>query len=250
MIKYYTQVFADAGPQYARMAKILQRSALCHGVSVTINVIQDTDEELEGKLYGTYYQNCRKAKHHNDLIQRHADGDTVVLLDADMLVLQPLTAQLLEGLGDNDIGLTYRPAHHRFIFNSGFVATRVSSLTKQLHQAWTDRATAMVREPKLYHRYKQRYGGLNQASLGSLLEEPEWEHVTIAGLTTGEWNAVPLEHPLAAEKSRVVHLLGVLRKYCLGNSCPASHYLYPLVQTWNSYVDRFDNVCELRGLPG
>src|SRR5690606_29936439 len=85
MLKFYTQVFADAGTPYFRMAEILQRSGKAHGVDITINVIHDTDEELEGKLHGTYYQNCRKTKHHNELIQRHQDGDVVVLLDADML---------------------------------------------------------------------------------------------------------------------------------------------------------------------
>lgn len=250
MLKFYTQVFADAGTRYFRMAEVLQRSAKVHGVDVTINTIKDTDEELEGKLHGSYYQNCRKTKHHANLIASHADGDVVVLLDADMLVLRPLAVELLEALGDKDIAITYRPASHPFMLNSGFIATRVSGLTKQLHQAWSQRAAEMVQEPRLYHRFRHRYGGVNQSALGSLLEEAEWEHVDIAGLSTLEWNAVMLEHHAAVERSRVVHLLGSLRKYCLGNSCPLSHQLYPLVQIWNSYADSFDNVAELRGLPG
>jgi hypothetical protein len=247
MIRFYTQVFSDAGVQYSRMAKVLQRSAKAHGVDVTINYISDSDTELRGSLHGTYYQNCRKTKHHAELIDRQDTGDIVALLDADMLVLKPLLPDLEELMAGRDLAITYRPPHHRFLLNSGMVATRVNPLTRQLHWNWAKRAAKMMQEPKLYRQYASRYGGINQSALGSLLEEEEWNCLKLLGLTTLEWNATVLEHSQSLEKSRIVHLLGALRKYCLHpGSCPSKHFLAPLVAAWEQHADSFDNVSGLR----
>lgn len=251
MIHFYTQVFSDAGPQYDRMAKALWSSAEAHGVNLKINYIPGADAELQGKLHGTYYQNCRKTKHHYELVRQHDTGDIVVLLDADMLVLKPLLPDLEKLMVNKDLAITYRPPSHKFVFNSGFIATRVSPMTRLLHCAWAQQAAAMIQDPRLYRKYASRYGGVNQSALGSLIDVPnsDWAHIRIAELTTLEWNATVLEHPHALKASRIVHLLGNLRRYCLNPyQRPINPVLAPLVAAWEQHANRANDVRELRGL--
>lgn len=240
-MNFYTQVFADAGVQYAQMALVLSASAYEHGTMICIRNIHDTDKELHGNLRGTYYQNCRKTKHHAELIGQHKDGDVVVLMDADMLVLRALEPALLDSLGSCDIGITHRPPGHGFKINTGLVVTRVSNLTRRFHLAWAERAAQMVQEPRLYRQFASQYGGVNQSAFASV--RADFPELQVAELTTGEWNAVAQEHFTAMANARVVHILGQLRRLCLSpkpiHGDPA---LKAIERVWRQYASCVHNV--------
>lgn len=240
-MKFYTQVFSDASSHYAAMAQVLAASAAEHGSTVSINHIFDDDKELKGALRGTYYQNCRKTKHHAELICGQNDGDVIVLMDADMLVLRAMEPALIDQLAWHDIGITYRPPGHAFKINTGLVVTRVSPLTRRFHLAWAERCAQMVQEPRLYRQFASQYGGVNQSSFAStLLDFPE---LLVAPLTTGEWNAVAGEHFTAlSSHSRVVHILGPLRRLCLSPKPMAGNpVLKSLERIWRQYAGRIHN---------
>ena len=241
-MKFYTQTFYGNGaqPHYDGFANVLRATS---GDKVKIIRIEDEDLDMNAaaKLHGTYFQNARKTRHHAELIERHADGECVALLDADMFVLRSIDPELQIALGDCDIAITYRSAHSMYVFNSGLFVTRVSSLTRALHAAWVECCNAFLAEPKLYHKYSRNYGGINQSSLACVLERPEFRDIKIARLATLEWNAIAADHA-SAEKNqctRIVHVLGPLRRDVLSSRPKTS-----LGKIWcAAHADCIHNFC-------
>jgi hypothetical protein len=94
----------------------------------------------------------------------------------------------------------------------------------------------MLRDPKLFAKWHGKYGGINQSSLGSLIEEPGFD-LDILELTTTEWNALNCDHHHALEVSRAVHLMGNLQAACrrpLDSPIRCAKPLRPLVEMYRS----------------
>lgn len=206
----FTLLFEGSPAVYHKMAKVLKQSVETESTNVdcTISYITDADSDLRDKKYKeTYVQNTRKTRHFADLVNNSTNGTVLLLLDCDMLCIKDLSGL---DLGDADLALTYRnKSPNRYIFNTGFVAIRVSDRMKDFCNAWALQAEHLLRNPRDHAALRNKYGGINQSSLGYLLEGSE--DIRVKRLATTEWNCLPSTYDSALESARLIHLMGQLR---------------------------------------
>jgi len=127
-----------------------------------------------------------KLEHWCSAVQLAPDGARVLLVDADTFVtgnLDPLWDL------DFDFAYTARDAT-RFPLNGGVVALRSSKASRSFMRLWLERDREFMRNDAAHRPWRKLYGGMNQASLGSLLETgsalTSW--LNVAALPCLEWN--------------------------------------------------------------
>lgn len=223
-------LFGD-NAKYERMARALVVSAEANSPLASINVtkFEDRDNDItRWRRAPNLLNNSRKTKHHQQLVSEAADGEVLCMIDADTLILGELSAA--EAF-DFDLAVTIKPADSAYEFNSGVVFVRVSRRTKEWYEDWLAVCMQMIAQPQLYANYKTRYGGINQSSLGCLLESRP-DELNVLRLPCAEWNSVRETWPEFSPSTKVVHLLGKLRVACMR----------PYRRTEDSCVEHLKNI--------
>lgn len=162
--------FFPGSSRWRRMAAVLEYSAKRHCPGWDVNV-----EEVPGPTdpsplgMPAHAANTRKLDWWADRVVSAADGAQQLLVDADVVVLRPL-----DDLWEMDFDLAYtgRPPGARFPLNAGVVAVRACEGTRALFGAWVAENAQVLRARR--ESARARYGGCNQAALGSLFEQMSW----------------------------------------------------------------------------
>jgi hypothetical protein len=163
-------------------------------------------------------------------IQAAADGELIGLLDCDTLVLADLSP--IAAL-DFDVTYTVRPATSRFPFNSGVVFARVSAAVRDFFRRWRELNVAMLGDKSMHAPWRQQFGGINQAALGSMISGAPG--VRLLPLPCRVWNCEDQTwRSFAAEETRILHVKGRLRRACL-YLAPTPRDLTHLVALWREY---------------
>lgn len=217
-MQLHTLLFGNRG-SYERMVNVLFRSVLKHSSNTPLIIHQkQLPKELKWKGLGrdqTVIDNTAKSQYFAELIQSLKNKDVVGLIDCDTMVINPLES--IEKM-DFDIGITWRPDKAKLMFNSGVVFVRVSQRIKDFYKEWADVATEMLESRKFFDAWRDPYGGVNQTSLGYMLEQKEWKKIKVLKLPCQEWNCENSTwHKFDPASTRIVHILGSLRHYVFGN---------------------------------
>lgn len=198
---------AGSSDQYARMARVLACSARrhCPGWDVEVACVGPLRQTYA--IDPAYAHNTAKLTRWTDAVVGATDGDRLALLDADTLVLRPLEDVWREPF---DVAYTVR-APGRFPLNAGVLFVRVSDRSRGFMRDWQAENARMLRD-RLYHQtWRRKYGGLNQAALGALLEAGQSS--VVAALPCVEWNCE--DSTWAAfdpDVTRIVHVKSLLRR--------------------------------------
>jgi hypothetical protein len=220
---------AHSRDQYARMARVLAASARRHCPDWSIDVAFRRAAVPPTHVDAAYAANTAKLAHWADVVVAAAEGDRLLLADADVLVLRPLDDVWARPF---DVAYTVRPAGGRFPLNAGVVFVRVSDRSRQFVRAWQAENARMLRD-RLHHQgWRRQFGGLNQAALGALLHAGGVSGCALETLPCAEWNCEDSTWPaFDPAVTRILHVKSLLRRAIFRGAMhgPA---LRPLVHLW------------------
>lgn len=200
---------------YERLGAVFAKSVELNCPSAELTIERIKAPTSLKKNYGLS-SNHHKFKVWNDYIQAQRDGEHVVLMDVDMLVLHDLRSAFRD---DFDIGLTVRTSvgwgKNGIAYNGGVVFVKVNPIAKSFVQMWGEIDDKMYKDPKLHDPYNKVYKGQNQASLGYMVEHnPMQAHVQ--RLACKVWNACNEDWQNITDETRVIHIKSTLRHVLLG----------------------------------
>lgn len=197
---------------FGRMGQALKLSveANCPDAEF-VEVITDRPNERPG-LLRHYTDNHAKLLEWRDAVNEADDGEHLVLMDADTLVLGDLSPAFEEPF---DMGWTWRPG--RLPVNSGVVYVRVNDRSRAFMDAWAARDAALMEHRALASHGRSKYGGANQASFMWLITHGGGHDIARChALMCKHWNSVDQTWCDFDENTRVLHIKGRLREACLG----------------------------------
>ncbi len=156
--------FAGADRRWERMARVLAMTAQeqCRGWDVNVEAIQPGAVAMRSTLPRTIAANTRKLERWTELVTASQDGDRLLLMDADTMVLRPI-----DDVWDEAFDLAYTTRHSgRFPLNGGVLFVRVSHGIRAFFARWCDENTRMLHDRAHHATWQRRYAGINQAAFG------------------------------------------------------------------------------------
>lgn len=219
---------------YDRLAAVFAKSVElnCPAAELTIARI---DAPTEVKSAKGMTSNHSKFKVWERFVSEQSDGEHVVLMDVDMMVLGDLRPAFK--LANFDIGLTRRTTT-KWPYNGGVIFVRVNQKSKAFIQTWGQIDDQMYREPAMHDPYKLVYKGQNQASLGWMVEHNT--ETAIVEFPCVKWNACNEDWAtLNLAETVAVHIKSNLRWACLGKTGRPSK-LRHVVNAWRAIAAKVD----------
>lgn len=201
--------FGEPGSPFAIMAGVLERTAAehCAGWHRTVRAIEPVARESSLKIEA-HVHNAQKIEYWTSVVLGAADGEHLLLIDADVAILRPI-----DDVWSIDFDLAYTVKRRPFPFNLGVMFVRVSPAVRQFFSRWLAANLALLEQPRGHLAWRQRYGGLNQATFGQLLEEGGLDALRLHTLPCAEWNCEESGWPsFDPGKTRILHVKGALRR--------------------------------------
>jgi hypothetical protein len=201
---------------YARHAAVLERSARENIPGWTIDVREIAPPpNLHAARPGNksaYIYNSHKLRDWLEVTESCADGDRLLLIDADTMVLRSL-----DPVWDSefDVAYTIKRDVTRLPINAGVVFLRVNARSRAFMRAWLDWNMRLLGSAALHTKYWAKYAGMNQAALGALLEDGGGPRMAkLHELHCSEWNCESATWKTfdPANPPRIAHVKGNLRK--------------------------------------
>jgi hypothetical protein len=241
----------DRADRWPRLAGVLAFTATRHCPTWTQAIaalpppgfVHDANARL-------FQANTLKLEHWRDQVLGAADGDRMLLIDADTVILRPL-----EDVWGWPFDVAYTtkaipPSARvrnvdRFKFNGGVVFLRVSAATRRFVTLWADENRRMLEDPKRHGPWLSRCGGINQAAFGKLLHEGALADLQLHELPCAEWNCEDSTWAaFDADRTRILHIKSDLRGACFLRYRETPE-LDPLRKLWQG-LDRQANADLLR----
>lgn len=194
---------------FVRMARVLDYTARVHCPEWVVNVSHVPVQPLQAhdRAKDSHVQNTQKMEQWNAIVQGAADGERILLMDADTFITRPLY-----DVWEREFDLAYTSKDSRFPFNSGVMFLRVSAATKAFFEAWAAVNREMLTTASIHAPWRERFGGINQAAFGRMLESGP--SIDIAELPCREWNCEDSAWAhFDPEVTRIVHVKSALRRY-------------------------------------
>jgi hypothetical protein len=196
--------------RYEKMAKVLEYSAKKFCPNIEFRLIRHAPPKTINRKT-CFASNNLKLNKWIEVLE--SVNDDVIFLDCDMVILRSF-----EGAFDNadyDIGITYlNDDHERLPFNGGTVFVRDTDKARNFMRKWLELDNKMYIDEKLHSVFREKYAGMNQASLGYLLENPKFHEAKIKRLDCHEWNWCRdrWKFPEQGAGPRVLHIKSQTRK--------------------------------------
>jgi len=226
-------VYFDDGPydDFARLARVLEHTAdqHCGGWRRAITRL-DPPRRRAGS--SSMVANTVKLNRWCDLVASAEDGEQILLLDTDTALLRAIDA-----IWERPFDVAYATKVHDFQFNLGVFFLRVTARVRTLFETWRAENARLFRTWSEDPTWRTRYGGVNQASFGSLIQTGALEGVDVCELACAEWNCEESAWPaFDPAVTRILHLKGALRRSVFHRQTPPADLL-PAVSAWRQ-LDR------------
>lgn len=165
------------------------------------------EPHLNGQVKG-FITNTVKLMKWVEELEMCDEGDHVILMDCDMLVIGDLS----EAFGkDFDVAYTYR-TQCKYPVNGGVIFVKVNKRSIEFFKKFLEINNRMLIEDlELHKEYRAKYAGMNQAAFGYMLEH-ESHIARLDGLPCSTWNVCDHYTEALAGDARVLHIKGKLRK--------------------------------------
>lgn len=185
------------------------------------------EPQLHGRLRG-FVANTIKLNYWNKELQQSSDGDHIVFLDADTLLVNPINDVFNNNF---DVAYTLR-TRSKWILNAGVLFVKVNERSRAFFRRFTEINNMMFKDQSFHDLYKVKYAGMNQAAFGYMLEKEPY-HATLLPLPCGIWNACGEDWLSINDKTRIIHINGQARKAIFGGK-PEGETIKPY-NIWNQY---------------
>lgn len=159
----HAHVFAwGADEHFARLARVFEASCAAFGVDLKLHDMSVPQQVLQSR---------GATANHNKLAEWvriiESTDRPVILLDADLVC----KGDPLPGFEHvRYFGVTARPSGQRFPYNGGVVYARPTEVARKFFRAWLAADNLLFKDQELVKPFRYKYAGMNQASLGLLLE--------------------------------------------------------------------------------
>lgn len=193
-------------PYWRRIARAFECSAVeqCRGWDVRVQELAAPD--LSGSR--SFVANTYKLDHFARIVEEAQDGTELLLIDADTLILRPL-----DDAWAQDFDLAYTVRQHTFPFNLGVLFLRVSEPVRSFVRIWRDENRRFFFDDAAHRPARQRYGGINQASFGHLLDHGALSGLRLHTLPCEEWNCEDTSWAkFDPKRTRILHIKSALRQ--------------------------------------
>jgi len=223
--------FQGDGPNsafYERMAKVLEFTATRHCPDWEIDIRRTDPGKYSNQHTHSHTSNTHKLDHWNRFVQESTDGDRILLMDGDMMILRGL-----DDIWERDFDLAYTNKRAKLPFNGVILFLRSSEKTRRFMQAYWDKNMELLAAPQKHAPFRAKYGGMNQAAFGALLPEIETTFgLKLIGLPCTEWNCEQSAWPTFDPSfTRIVHIKSGLRKAVFGRGM-ADGTMIPIIEVW------------------
>jgi len=140
-------------------------------------------------------------------------GGNVCLVDCDMMLLKSISCifQL-----DFDVAFTKRSYGCRLPINCGVVFVKPTDRAYAFMDMWYESNMKLFKDQKLHKPWREKYGGMNQASLGYVLENCNYSANVIL-IPCKDWNSCDDDWENMDCDTRLIHVKGKLRRACFGD---------------------------------
>jgi hypothetical protein len=218
------------GSEFGRMARVLETSARSWCPSWDVRVRQVTRPEFSGpRSSQAQIDNGWKLTLWTQIVNAEPDGSQVLIVDADTFVVGNL-----DELWETEFDFAYTGREQsRFPLNAGVIAVRVNDASRAFMSAWSARDKSFFNNDAARMPWRERYGGYNQASLGSLLEGGYPAGVRVGRVPCSKWNCEDSSWAGFGSTTRIVHVKGALRTSIFGTGWKRD--LAPLVRLWRDW---------------
>ena len=198
----------DASGQWARLARVLRFTAARHCREWAVHIDAIRPPAMRSAMNNdSHVTNTQKMQHWHELVAAAPDGARLLLVDADTMILRPLL-----DLWDQPFDFAYTTKPSRFPFNSGVIAVRVSDAVRRFFATWLEENRRMLGDPVHHQVWRRKYGGINQAALGLLLERGDHRTLAVRELPCLEWNCDDSSwSAFDPNVTRIVHVKSALR---------------------------------------
>jgi hypothetical protein len=215
----------DHGEMYARLAHVLEHSALKHCPGWDVNVERLTPPEYVSAMGNpSHVWNTQKLEHWRRRVIGAPDGARVMLIDGDMLITKNLDDVWRFPF---DLAYTIRTAT-RLPLNGGVVCVRVSERVRAFMDRWWKTNLRFLEDRAAHRAYRAKYAGINQASFGYLLEHG-MAGLEVHKLRCAEWNLCEWNRHEPSE-ARIIHYKSTLRRATFGVAPVRANRLPPRMQ--------------------
>lgn len=224
----------ETGDRYDRMGAVLQHTARLHCGHWDRRIGRIVPPAVPRRSGATpsHVQNSQKLEYWTAAVLDAPDGAQLLLIDADTFI-----TQCLDPLWDRafDIAYTVRPEDSRLPFNGGVIAVRANERSRTFFTAFRQLNRNMLEDPRYHIQFRRRFGGINQAAFGALLETPSAQGgAVLERLACREWNCEEtgwLEFD--PNITRIVHVKSSLRRAIFSmTTVPDGTKLRELVSMW------------------
>lgn len=217
-MKAVTVQFDQAGDRYERLLDVFVNSWKKNSkIALEIHRIEPP---ATGSRNKGFYYNHRKLKQWIASV----DGDTI-FVDCDMLLMEDISC----GFDSvKHIGITGR--RPPFPYNGGVVFVRDNEKSRKFLNKWLEIDGQMLRSTEFHMPYRMKYAGLNQSSLGWMLENGyrDFTHVLpeAYNLCDGwpDWR-----------QAKMIHVKGRLRDHVLRVREDRSDAVQQISKAWHSF---------------
>jgi hypothetical protein len=190
MARLFTVVYGNLDE---RLVRGLERSARENSPDTPLTVRR---VEL---AVGDEREFVHKAEAWRDEVNGSPDGDVIVMIDADCLVLKSLAA-----IESADFDIAHAPRRRGYRYNLGVLAVRVSRGTREFMSAWAEMTALNEFIPRHRDECDKKWGSTDQAAFADLLPGSE---LTIGELEDDAWNLCQ-DWERLSERTRILHFRG------------------------------------------
>ena len=190
-----------------KLAAVLRYTAKLFNPGWTVDVRKLQPTRLQSKSGSqSFADNHYKLAEWERVVREAPDGERLLLVDADTFV-----TGALDSLWDLDfsVAYTYRRSVERFPLNGGVVAVRVGAEARRFFAAWLAKDEALFYDEAAHEPLRRKYGGMNQSSLGALLDAGEF---ALLPIPCEVWNCEDTSWSVFdPERTKLVHVKSALR---------------------------------------
>ena len=256
VVRYFTE---GATETWTRLVRVLEHSVHAHCPSWTLDVAELPPSAAYSPMgrQGDV-ANTRKLDAWADAVSAAAEGDRVLLLDADTLIRRPLDDVWSLPF---DLAYTTKGKDSRYPFNGGVIFLRVSPATRAFVERWRDvnRFFLSPEGSKEHQVWLPPFGGINQSALGMLFTQPDhaWpeqfrgyrHELDVLRLPCLEWNCED-EHwdAFDPDVTRIVHVKSGLQKATLSREAVGRQFS-TLVSEWRAQEEAMQRETRTRAIP-
>lgn len=213
---------------YDILLDVFKYSAEKHMPAVKFETITPALPQPDGDKIYFMTKNTVKLGYWIDEVLR-SDEDTIIM-DCDMLLLKDIS---LAFNFEFDIAITRRDSF-RVPYNGGMIFVRPNERSAEFLRTWKEINQKMYEDEAFHRPWRRKYAGMNQASLGWVVENAG-DNLHLISLPCRTWNICQEDWAKIDEKSKCVHIKSKLRKSIFVGSCGGDFKI--AFDLWNKYKD-------------